>query len=78
MTSLYIGSKQLETITDLMPHHERGLLYTATGYGRKIPTQYKVKYNNRFYRVYCAIFSNIGTLYIVSKGNKVLIRDYPL
>ena len=78
MTSLYIGTKHLETVTELMPHHKRGLTYTATGYGGKIPTQYKVKYNGRYYRVYCAIFSNIGTLYIISKGEKITVRDYPL
>jgi hypothetical protein len=78
MTSLYIGSKQLETITELMPHHKQGLSYTATGYGSKIPTQHKVKYNGRFYRVYCAIFSNSGTLYIIIKGVKIIVRDYPL
>lgn len=78
MTSLYIVTEQLETIIDLMPHHKQGLSYTATGYGSKIPTQYKVKYNGRFYRVYCAIFSNIGTLYIISKGSKITVKDYPL
>lgn len=78
MFTLYIGSKQLETIADLMPHHKKGLSYTATGYGGKIPTEHKVKYNGRYHRVYCAVFSNIGTLYIVSKGEKITVRDYPL
>lgn len=50
---------------------ERGLLYTATGYGEKIPTEYMVKRNNRWHRVYCRIFSNIGSLYIMSKGKKI-------
>lgn len=43
---------------------EKGLLYSASGYGAKIPTQYMVKFNNRWRRVYCKIYSNIGTLYI--------------
>jgi hypothetical protein len=43
---------------------EKGLLYSASGCGAKIPTQYMVKFNNRWRRVYCKIYSNIGTLYI--------------
>lgn len=34
----------------------------ATGYGKKIPTGYKLKINNRWHRVYCTRYSNIGTL----------------
>jgi hypothetical protein len=44
--------------------HERGLSYTTTGYGRRIPTQYVVRLNNRWRRVYICIFSNSGTLYV--------------
>lgn len=49
-----------------MPHHIAGLSYTATGYGRKIPTDYMVNYLGRWRRVYCCVFSNSGTLYIVT------------
>lgn len=47
--------------------HEKGLQYTATGYGSRIPTRYMVKVNNRWQRVYCICYSNSGTLFI---GNK--------
>ena len=47
-----------------MPHHKRGLSYTATGYGRRLPTTWMVKFNGRWQRVYCCIFSNAGTCYI--------------
>lgn len=47
-----------------LPWQEKGLQYTASGYGRKIPTQYMVHLNGKWRRVYCAIFSNSGTLYI--------------
>ena len=63
---------------DLMRHHKLGLSYTATGYGSKIPTQYMVKYNNRWHRVYCAIYSNSGTLYIVSNGDKIRVTEYSI
>jgi len=44
------------------------LSYTVSGYGRKIPTWYMVRYNGRLYRVYCCIFSNSGTNYICING----------
>lgn len=43
---------------------EKGLSYTASGYGKRIPTEYMVKFNGKWRRVYCRIYSNCGTLYI--------------
>ena len=50
-----------------------GLTWTATGYGAKIPTEYMVWNGKRWQRVYCAICSNNGTLYTVSKGQKTVV-----
>lgn len=47
-----------------MAHHKNELQYTATGYGSRIPTEYMVKWRGRWRRVYCRIWSNVGTLYI--------------
>lgn len=47
--------------------HLKGLQETATGYGRRLNTGYKLSFNGRMYRVYCCIFSNSGTLYIRAK-----------
>ncbi len=41
---------------------------SASGYGRKMPTRYMVRIGSRWYRVYCACFSNVGSLYIVRNG----------
>ena len=55
--------------------HERGLQQTASGYGRKLTTPYKTSYNGRMYRVYCICFSNSGTLYVISKGERLYIHN---
>jgi hypothetical protein len=47
---------------------------SATGYGNRVPTQYMVRYNNRWMRVYCVIFSNIGTLYIGPTKDKLIVQ----
>jgi len=58
--------------------HKHGLMQTATGYGKKLATQYMLKLNDsaKTYRVYCHIFSNSGTLYIVKNGIDYIVRDY--
>lgn len=57
-------------ITD-QPRHN-----SATGYGSKIPTRYMIKFDNRWRRVYCAIWSNSGWLYAIIDGEKVTVKDY--
>ena len=42
----------------------KGLQQTASGYGSRLVTPYKVKFNDRWRRVYCRQYSNAGTLYI--------------
>ena len=41
-----------------------GLSFTASGYGSRIPTSRMVFFNGRWRRVYCRIYSNVGTCYI--------------
>lgn len=60
-------------IVDPLPWQLAGRSYTASGYGRKIPTFTKVKAKGadgreRWYRVYCTIYSNNGTCWIDRKG----------
>jgi hypothetical protein len=59
---------------------EKGLSYTASGYGVKIPTSQMVKFNGKWRRVYCCIFSNVGSCYIGTLngacGENLLVKDY--
>jgi len=52
----------------------KGLMYTSTGYGRKIPTSHMVKWCGKWRRVYCSISSNCGTCYIL-QGNDWITVD---
>lgn len=62
----------MEVKTKPLLWQEKGLQYTASGYGSKIPTQFMVKHGKQWKRVYCRIYSNIGTLYIKA-GKEMLI-----
>ena len=49
----------------LLPWQARGLMYTRTGYGKKIPTTKQLFILGRWRRVYCDIFSNSGVCYVI-------------
>ncbi len=51
---------------------EKGLQFTARGYGSRIPTRYMVQYMGKWRRVYCIIYSNSGTLFIGKKYDQRL------
>ncbi len=59
---------------------KKGLSYTTSGYGNKIPTtkmalvRWDKNRKSKRYRVYCAIHSNAGSCYIVSCGKKYYLR----
>jgi hypothetical protein len=56
----------LETRDNPLPWQRLGLSYTASGYGRRIPTTRMVRMpgETRWRRVYCCIFGNAGTCYV--------------
>lgn len=58
-----------------LPHHVAGLSYTASGYGSRIPTEYMVWLNGKWRRIYCRIYSNIGTLFIGASPEAGFIAD---
>ena len=65
---------EVQSKIDLLPHQIRGLSFTATGYGKRIPTIHKVLFNNKWRRVYCCVYSNIGTCYIGKLSDNLIIR----
>lgn len=51
---------------------------TVTGYGKAIPTDLYVilaERRQRYRRVYCTIYSNIGSLWIKVRGEKFFLRS---
>ena len=68
------AGQELETIESLLPHQKAGLQYTASGYGRKIPTSYKIRDGKRWFRVYCCQYSNAGTCYYIKAGQWVIVN----
>jgi hypothetical protein len=59
---------------------KQGLMQTATGYGRKLVTDYMLSIPGaaRPYRVYAICFSNCASHYILRKGERLFLRDCEL
>ena len=47
-----------------------GLHETATGYGRRLTTGYKVQYAGKMRRVYAVCISNVSSLFVIVKGER--------
>jgi len=58
--------------------HLRGLQQTASGYGRRLTTRYKVRHEGRLYRVYATQISNAVSHWIMAKGVQLHIASHQL
>ncbi len=60
-----------DLIYDPLTWQEDGLQQTASGYGRKLTTHWKIEYMGRKYRVYCTCISNAGSCWFVARGHRI-------
>ncbi len=66
----------LEFIDAPLWYHTRGLMQTATGYGKKLNTGKKALAGNREYRVYATCNSNVSSCYIIIQGVKIYVDSW--
>lgn len=70
-------TKEVEIVDKPLWWQEKGLSFTASGYGKRIPSRYMVRFNGKLRRVYVCQFSNAGTAYIgewiVGRGAEVTV-----
>jgi hypothetical protein len=59
----------------MLSWQRQGLQETASGYGTKLTTSLQAEYCGRWYRVYCTCYSNVGSCYIISKGQRLYLHD---
>jgi hypothetical protein len=63
-----------KTVDRPLDWQKRGLSYTASGYGSKIPTsRIAICNDGRERRIYCRVYSNAGSCFIVYKGNPLFV-----
>ena len=61
-------SSELEYMDAPLSCHVGGYGFTATGYGKHVPTRRKVRAFGRWYRVYSTCYSNVASCYIKARG----------
>jgi len=74
MQTFIIGNDTVTAKHAPMRVHELGLLQTASGYGKRIATATMVHYRGKWRRVYCCIYSNIGTCYIGKLSDGLIVK----
>jgi hypothetical protein len=57
-----------------LAQHIRGLSQSASGYGAKLVTRYKICFERRTYRVYATCYSNSASHWFVVRGTKIFIN----
>ena len=61
-------NSELECMDAPLPCHVGNYGFTATGYGKHVPTRRKVRAFGRWYRVYSTCYSNVASCYIKARG----------
>lgn len=68
-----LNFEDLQAEQHLLDWQVAGLQKTATGYGTKIPTSWKVHYSGKLRRIYQDVYSNSGVSYIIVNGKKLYL-----
>lgn len=70
---VYIDNGKLENFP--LSWQKTGYHQTKSGYGAKLTTPFKTRYNGKLYRVYCRCYGNAGTLYVISNGKQLILNN---
>ncbi len=71
-----LNGVEVEGKESALPWQELGLSCTRSGYGRRIPTRYMIRLNNRWRRVYYCQHSNAATCYVGKIEQKLFVDKY--
>ena len=70
---IYTGDFHADLVNDPLPWQKAGLQQTATGYGGKLTSSYKINFNGRLYRIYTTCFSNCASHWFTVSGRKIWV-----
>ena len=51
----------------------KGLQQTASGYGKKLTTHWKISFNGKLYRVYATCFGNVASCWFTVKRRHIFV-----
>jgi hypothetical protein len=67
------SQEEIELVFEPLWWQKQGLMYTASGYGKKIPSHWVTYWKGQRRRVYITIWSNSGVAWIVNGDQKPTI-----
>lgn len=70
---IYLGKYAEELKDSPLWWHRQGLSQTASGYGAKLTSRYKISYEGREFRLYCTVYGNAGSTWFKIKGRKIFV-----
>ena len=70
---IYLGEYASELIDSPLWWHRQGLSQTASGYGAKLTSRYKISYEAREYRLYATCYGNAASTWFKVKGRKIFV-----
>jgi hypothetical protein len=74
---VYLKDEEIQAMTrEPLWWQKQGLQYTASGYGKKIPTEWVVTVGGRKSRVYMIQKGNAGSSYILKGKQMVFLHDW--
>jgi hypothetical protein len=62
-----------ELLYDPLDWQKRGLQQTATGYGAKLTSPYKINFEDKLYRLYVTQYGNAGSTWFRVRGRKIFV-----
>jgi hypothetical protein len=69
---LFADATQL--IDEPLDWQKRGLQQTATGYGAKLTSRYKINFEGKLYRLYVTQYGNAGSTWFRVRGRKIFVN----
>ena len=70
---IYLGEFAKELIDSPLWYHKMGLSQTASGYGAKLTSRYKISYEGKEYRLYSSCYGNAASNWFKVKGRKIFV-----
>jgi len=62
-----------DLLHDPLDWQKRGLQQTASGYGAKLTSSYKINFEGKFYRLYVTQYGNAGSTWFRVRGRKIFV-----
>lgn len=68
-----IYADRADLIDAPLPWQQAGLQQTATGYGAKLTTPDKIRFEGKDYRLYATCYSNVASVWFIVRGRKIFV-----